>query len=204
MIDSFHFSVNSLWFVCERLIDNGNDYCIKRFEAIHNATGLTKYFRKQALKDEKEKSARNYVVKLHGTEIVIAFFTLKAGSIPFTEDVENLIFSKNTKLIPGIELVNIALNDYVLPKIKSLPFRVGEYIFHEIIEKLVLHVSSELGVKVLYLFALNKKLATYYKTWGVKFIEDSDYNIKLNKEWQSEYSLDCIFMYKPLIEIENN
>ena len=196
-----HFSFNSLWFDCERLTDNGNDFCLKRFEAIHDAQGLTQYLRKQALKDEKENSVRNYVVKLHGTEIIIAYFTLKAGSIPYTENAENLVFSKNTKLVPGIELVNIALNDFVLPKIKLLPFRVGEYIFHEIIEKLVIHVASEIGVKVLYLFAMNKQLAEYYKSWGFRMIEDSEYNDRLSQEWQSEYSSNCVFMYKPLAEI---
>lgn len=195
------FSVDSLLFDCERLIDNGNEFCIKRFNAFHDAEGLTYYLKKQALKDEKENSVRNYVVKLHGTEITIAYFTLKAGAIPYTETVDNLTFSKNTKLVPGIELVNIALNDIMLPKIKTLPFKVGEYIFYNIVEKLVLHVASEIGVKVLYLFAMNKKLAEYYKTWGFRMIEDDSYNDKLNEEWQSDYSQNCIFMYKPIAEI---
>lgn len=51
------FHIDSVWFDCERLIDNGNEYCTNRFIALHGADGLTHYFKKQALKDEKEHFA---------------------------------------------------------------------------------------------------------------------------------------------------
>lgn len=195
--------IESLLFDYERLCDNGNEYLLKRFVAVHNAEGITNYFQKQALKDEKDFSVRNYLVKLKGTEVVIACFSLKAGSIPFTDKVINLAFSKETKLVPGIELVNIALNDMALNIIKKLPVKAGKNIFYDIIQPIVIHISHEIGTKVLYLFAANPKLAEYYKTWGFFSVDDEPFNQRLTKDWQNEYSQKCIFMYKPVAEIMN-
>ena len=194
--------IKSELFSYERLIDNGNEYVLKRFAAIKDAVGITEYFQKQAIKDEKDFSVRNYVVKIKGTEILIACFTLKCGSIPYSEQAISLTFSKETKLVPGIELVNIALNDYSLRTIKGLNIQVGKNIFYDIVQPIVKHVSEEIGTKVLYLFAANQKLANYYKTWGFYPVEDDSYNKNLNNNWQNEYSQNCVFMYKPVAEIE--
>ena len=194
--------INSELFSYERLVDNGNEFLLNRFSAIKNAIGITKYFQKQALKDEKDFSVRNYVVKIKNTEILIACFTLKCGSIPYSEKAINLTFSKETKLVPGIELVNIALNDYSLKIIKGLNIQAGRNIFYDIIQPIVKHISEEIGTKVLYLFAVNKKLAEYYKTWGFYPVEDESFNERLNDNWQNEYSQNCVFMYKPVAEIE--
>ena len=153
------------------------------------------------LQDEKEHFARNYVVKLKETETVIAMFTLKSGSIPYNEGTEDIIFTKETKLVPGIELVNIALNDFCLGRLKQFSENVGKYIFFKIIQKIVFDVSEIIGVKVLYLFAANQKLAEYYKSWGFREIPDEKYKKKMQTEWQNEYSQGCIFMYKPIIEM---
>ena len=194
--------ISSEYFSYERLVDNGNEYLLRRFSAIHEATGITDYFQNQALKDEKDYSVRNYVVKIKGTEVLIACFTLKSGSVPFIENAVNLTFSKETKLIPGVELINIALNDYSLRIIKGLGIKAGRNIFYDIVQPIVKHISQEIGTKVLYLFAANKKLAEYYKTWGFYQVEDQLYNEQLNSNWQNEYSQNCIFMYKPVAEIE--
>ncbi|MBO4630275.1 MAG: hypothetical protein J5687_10030 [Treponema sp.] len=194
--------IKSELFSYERIIDNGNEYLLKRFAAIKDAVGITEYFQRQAIKDEKDFSVRNYVVKIKGTEILIACFTLKCGSIPYSEQAINLTFSKETKLVPGIELVNIALNDYSLRTIKGLNIQVGKNIFYDIVQPIVKHISEEVGTKVLYLFAANQKLANYYKTWGFYPVEDDSYNENLNNNWQNEYSQNCVFMYKPVAEIE--
>lgn len=194
--------INSEYFSYERLVDNGNEYCLRRFAAINEATGITNYFRNQAFKDEKDFSVRNYVVKLKGTEVLVACFSLKCGSIPYNEKVIDLKFTKETKLVPGLELVNIALNDYSLGIIKGLDIKVGRNIFYDIVQPIVKHISQEVGTKVLYLFAANQKLAQYYKTWGFYPVEDETFNERLSEDWQSEYSQNCIFMYKPVAEIE--
>lgn len=75
----------------------------------------------------------------------------KNGSIPYNEKSIELKFSKETKLVPGIELVNIALNDYSLKIIKQFDKKVGRNIFYDIIQPVVKHISEETGVKVLYL-----------------------------------------------------
>lgn len=193
-------NIESPLFDYERLID-GNEYSIKRFESVHGATGLTEYLKKQALKDEQDLYVRNYVVKIKNTEAVIAFFTLKAGAIPYSESAQSLTFTKETKLVPGIELVNIALNDYYISRIKKMPVKCGKYIFNEIIEKMILEISNVIGVKVIYLFAANQKLADYYETWGFYKNADKRFNDTLNQQWQNEYSKDCVFMYKPVAEI---
>ena len=192
--------IDSTLFDYERLID-GNEYAARRFVSVHNADGLTEYFQKQALQDEKDLYVRNYVVKFKGTECVAAYFTLKAGAIPFSENAENLSFTKETKLVPGVELVNIALNDVYLSRMKKIPMKYGQYIYNKIVEKIILEVSKTIGVKVIYLFAANPKLAEYYKTWGFYPVEDEPFNERLNKDWQNEYSQKCIFMYKPVAEI---
>lgn len=193
--------INSEYFSYERLVDNNNEFSLRRFAAIHNAEGITDYFRNQSMKDENDNSVRNYLVKLKGTEVLIGCFSLKNGSIPYNEKSIELKFSKETKLVPGIELVNIALNDYSLKIIKQFDKKVGRNIFYDIIQPVVKHISEETGVKVLYLFAANSKLANYYKTWGFYPVDDKSFNARLNEDWQSEYSQDCIFMYKPIVEI---
>lgn len=194
--------IASEYFSYERLVDNGNEFLLRRFSAINEADGITDYFQNQAMKDEKDNSVRNYVVKIKGTEVLIACFTLKSGSIPYIDNAVNLTFSKETKLIPGVELVNIALNDYSLKIIKGLGIKAGRNIFYDIIQPIVKHISQEIGTKVLYLFAVNDKLAEYYKSWGFYPIEDKSYNEQLNSSWQNKYSKNCIFMYKPVAEIE--
>ncbi|MBS7266893.1 MAG: hypothetical protein KIG83_10625 [Treponema sp.] len=194
--------IASEYFSYERLVDNGNEFLLRRFSAINEANGITDYFHNQAMKDEKDNSVRNYVVKIRGTEVLIACFTLKSGSIPYIDNAVNLTFSKETKLIPGVELVNIALNDYSLKIIKGLGIKAGRNIFYDIIQPIVKHISQEIGTKVLYLFAVNEKLAEYYKSWGFYSIEDELYNEQLNSSWQNKYSQNCIFMYKPVTEIE--
>lgn len=194
--------IDSEYFSYERLVDNGNEFLLRRFSAINEANGITDYFHNQAMKDEKDNSVRNYVVKIRGTEVLIACFTLKSGSIPYIDNAANLTFSKETKLIPGVELVNIALNDYSLKIIKGLGIKAGRNIFYDIIQPIVKHISQEIGTKVLYLFAVNEKLAEYYKSWGFYSIEDELYNEQLNSSWQNKYSQNCIFMYKPVTEIE--
>lgn len=194
--------IDSEYFSYERLVDNGNEFLLRRFSAINEANGITDYFHNQAMKDEKDNSVRNYVVKIRGTEVLIACFTLKSGSIPYIDNAVNLTFSKETKLIPGVELVNIALNDYSLKIIKGLGIKAGRNIFYDIIQPIVKHISQEIGTKVLYLFAVNEKLAEYYKSWGFYSIEDELYNEQLNSSWQNKYSQNCIFMYKPVTEIE--
>ena len=194
--------IASEYFSYERLVDNGNEFLLRRFSAINEANGITDYFHNQAMKDEKDNSVRNYVVKIRGTEVLIACFTLKSGSIPYIDNAVNLTFSKETKLIPGVELVNIALNDYSLKIIKGLGIKAGRNIFYDIIQPSVKHISQEIGTKVLYLFAVNEKLAEYYKSWGFYSIEDELYNEQLNSSWQNKYSQNCIFMYKPVTEIE--
>lgn len=193
--------IDSQLFDYERLVDNGNEFLVRRFKATHDADGLTKYFQKQAKIDDAENYTRNYVVKFKGTESVVAFFTLKAGAVPYTGASDRLLISKDTKLVPGIELVNIATNDIVARKTSELGIKVGEHIFHKIIEPVVLRISGELGVKVLYLFAANKRLADYYTSWGFSTVEDSEYNERLSAEWQNSYNSGCIFMYKPIAEI---
>ena len=80
--------INSEYFSYERLVDNNNECCLQRFAAIHGETGITNYFRTQAIK------------------------------------------------------------------------------------------------------------------WGFYSVEDELFNKNINKTWQNEYSKDCIFMYKPVAEIE--
>ena len=143
--------INSEYFSYERLVDNNNEFSLRRFAAIHNAEGITDYFRNQAMKDENDNSVRNYLVKLKGTEVLIGCFSLKNVSIPYNEKSIELKFSKETKLVPGIELVNIALNDYSLKIIKQFDKKVGRNIFYDIIQPVVKHISEETGVKVLYL-----------------------------------------------------
>ena len=68
---------------------------------------------------------------------------------------------------------------------------------------IVMHISHEIGTKVLFFFAANPKLAEYYKIWGFFPVDDEPFNKRLTKDWQNEYSQKCIFMYKPVAEIVN-
>ena len=46
--------IDSEYFSYERLVDNGNEFLLRRFSAINEANGITDYFHNQAMKDEKD------------------------------------------------------------------------------------------------------------------------------------------------------
>ena len=100
--------IASEYFSYERLVDNGNEFLLRRFSAINEANGITDYFHNQAMKDEKDNSVRNYVVKIRGTEVLIACFTLKSGSIPYIDNAVNLTFFFFLKRLDMIFLQNRA------------------------------------------------------------------------------------------------
>ena len=80
-------AIDSDIFTYEHLLDNCNHKLVYRFEALHNARGLTNYIKKQAEFDEKNNLAITYIVKKKDSEAIIAYFTLKAASIPFIDEV---------------------------------------------------------------------------------------------------------------------
>ena len=194
----------TILFDCERLLDNNNYYLVKtRFKAIKDAEGITSYFKKQSIKDDKDNYCRNYVIKLKNTEQIIACFSLKAGAIPYVENIEKVTISKDSKLIPAIEIVNVAINEYFKNAVKQIDEKIGKVLYFSVIEEIIKSVASIIGVQTVYLFAANEKLANYYESWGFHKIEDLAYNSKLAQEWQNTYSQNCIFMYKPTTEIIN-
>ena len=170
-----------------------------------NGQGLANYLKSYACEDELSNQMRTYIVRLKGTKECVGYFSLKAGLISCNEaeikEEDNI--TGDTKIIeefdtlPGIELANFAVNSLFVNKYEGLK-GVGFTIFSELILKIVNNVSKYVGVKMIYIFALNyDKLIDTYNRYGFRRLDPESEN-KLHQRVKPSYDEDCIFMYQLL------
>ncbi len=164
--------------------------------------GLDIYLKNCACLDEQNREMRTYLVRDMQTDELVGYFSLKAGLISLNEteaEIEDAKTGKHQSIrefdtLPGVELANFAVNSnyvHTYPYLKG----VGHVIFTEFILPLIDEVSSYIGVRMIYIFALPyDKLINRYERYGFKRLPEEQEN-DLHRRLKPRYDESCKFMY---------
>lgn len=170
--------------------DNPNliqDFCVANLSGL----GLERYLKELAESDEKDGSARTYLVKDKFSHELAAYFSLKTGL--FTIDAGNGYFYS----ISAVELSNFAVNSNYRknhPDAKNL----GSTVFAEFVLPLEKYLRTLVGIQAIYIYALPQdKLIEHYKTMGFNRLESEDEQF-VHQHVKPKYDDGCIFMYQLL------
>lgn len=178
-------------FYYEHLLDSSDNVNLIKDFCVSNTSGygLERYLKELAETDEKDGSARTYLIKDKFTHEIVAYFSLKAGL--FTIDADNGFFYS----ISAIELSNFAVNSSYRnnhPDSKNL----GSTVFAEFILPLVKYLQTMIGVQAIYIYALpENKLIKHYKTMGFNRLAPEDEKF-VHQHVKPKYDEGCVFMYQ--------
>lgn len=187
------FPLENDTFYCQHLTDSKENLSlIKKFSVAQpTGKGLELYLKKAAELEEKQSSARTYLVKAKNTDELVAYFTLKAGL--FTIDISDDCFYT----IPSAELANFAVNATFRKKHPETN-EIGVTIFSKFILPLVDFLRSFMGIQALYIYALpERRLMEYYKKIGFKRLSTEQEKF-VHQHVKPKYDDKCIFMYQML------
>ena len=182
-------------FYCSHLGTNLNDEkdIVNFTIADPNGLGLKDYLIYHAFGEEENNYMRTYLVRDNATNELVCFFSLKAGLISLNEMVENEKVSFDT--LPGIELANFAVNSSYIrqhPESKG----VGLLVYYDFILPIIRKVSEEVGVRIVYIFALPlTSLINRYQDYGFRRLP-SKQEEQLHRRIKPSYDENCIFMYQ--------
>jgi len=178
-------------FYYEHLLDSSENLRLIQDFCITNSSGygLERYIKELAESDEKDGSARTYLVKDKFSHEVVAYFSLKTGL--FTIDAEGGYFYS----ISAIELANFAVNSSYRknhPDAKNL----GSTVFVEFVLPLIRYVKTLVGIQAIYIYALPEdRLIEHYKTMGFNRLDAEDEKF-VHQHVKPKYDEGCIFMYQ--------
>ena len=203
-------------FICEPLTSKEEnleaiaDFMIDResdFRDLDEVIGLEAYLKRCAWEDDLKGDVKIYLIKDLEKGCIAAYFGLKAGmvvdneeGIPNEEDKIEAMEEFNAKLVaavsPGIEISHFAVNDNYRRLAGSVenPIRgLGAYFYPSFIYPIIENVSSEIGVRMIYLYAAgDEHLVEYYKNvFDFQECGDTDFYMPL----QPGYDGGCKFMY---------
>ena len=203
-------------FYCNHLgVSEKDEQDVKEFTIRdEKGTGLLNYIQQYAFPDEDSGTMRTYIVRDKFSSEMVGFFSLKAGLISYNEhdvaiiDEETgaeVVNSETGKIktrrvfdtLPGVELANFAVNQTYInnhPDYKG----VGLVIYQKFILPIINRVANEIGIKILYIFALPyKDLIGRYNAYGFSRL-DENYENEIHSRLKPEYDEACIFMYRML------
>ena len=181
-------TITSDIFRCDHLGKcEGDEEAILSFRS-SRGPGLERYLRFFAFTDESSGEMRTYLVRDIETGELVGYFSVKAGLVSMNEGEDGF------DTAPGIELANFAVNDQYIdnhPEAKG----IGLTIFRKFVIPIIEKVSSIVGAKICYIFALPKDdLIKRYKKYGfsrlAKPLEE-----ELHQRLKPRYDERCIFMY---------
>ena len=164
--------------------------------------GLSEYLKRYARQEEMNRSMRTYLVRDNETDECVGYFSLKAGLISLNEvevEVEDdatgeMHIEREFDTLPGVELANFAVNSAY---IERYPYQkgVGYVIFKKFIIPMIDAASENVGVKMVYIFALPYgSLMKRYERYGFRRLSDSQ-ETDLHKRLKPRYDESCKFMY---------
>ena len=157
--------------------------------------GLVYYLQHDAFPDEEAGVMRTYLVRDNRTSELAGYFSLKAGFVSFNEMETEA--GARFDVLPGVELANFAVNDGYIQKNPDSK-GAGAIIFKRLIVPIIENVSKQVGVKVIYIFALPvEALIHRYIQYGFKRLEP-DQEIDVHKRIKPRYDEGCIFMHQIL------
>lgn len=164
-----------------------------------DADGLVYYFRAPdgAIFDESNGTARTYVILDRKLDCIMGYFTVKAGQCYLNEGGW---LRKSYKVLPGVELAMLAVNDRYRELYDGPSFSFGEWIFEAFVLPKIKEASQLIGVKVIYIFALPYKpnLIEFYKKLG--FI-NPNYTTGAKRRIRTTlpaFDRGCVFMFQIL------
>ncbi len=185
-------------FTCNHLGSSPKDeQDVMQFSVMHpTGMGLVRYLQLRAFPDEDNGNMRTYVVRDNRSDELVAYFSLKAGLISLNEDIrDNNEVTFDT--LPGVEIANFAVNFNYLKKHSSLK-GVGKVIFNDFIVPIIQEASINIGMRLIYIFALPvPELIARYDEYGFVRL-DSKSEEELHRRLKPEYDMNCIFMYQLL------
>lgn len=192
-------------FYCDHLGVSENDeadimsFTIDRDEG----AGLLDYIQHHAFPEEDAGIMRTYVVRDNRSSEMVGYFSLKAGLISLNErQVESIDTKTGEKkevtvfdTLPGVEMANFAVNSTYVNNHKELK-GLGVVIFNQFILPIVRQASENIGVKILYIFALPYEdlIKSYQDRYGFSRLGDP-YEDELHKRLKPFYDRWCKFMY---------
>ena len=164
--------------------------------------GLSEYLKRFARQEEMNRSMRTYLVRDNETDECVGYFSLKAGLISLNEfevEVEDdatgeTHIEREFDTLPGVELANFAVNSAYVEK---YPYQkgVGYVIFKKFIIPMIDATSENVGVKMVYIFALPYgRLMKRYERYGFCRLSDSQ-ETDLHKRLKPRYDESCKFMF---------
>ena len=167
--------------------------------------GLLDYIQHYAFPEEEAGIMRTYIVRDNLSSELVGYFSLKAGLISLNEREEVIVDPKTGAekqkvvfdTLPGVELANFAVNQTYIrnhPGLKG----VGLVMFNSFIRPIVKQGAENIGIKILYLFALPyQELMSRYEDYGFSKLEDP-YEDQLHRRLKPFYDESCRFMYQIL------
>ena len=167
--------------------------------------GLLDYIRHYAFPEEDAGIMRTYMIRDNLSSELVGYFSLKAGLISLNEREEVIIDPETGEekkkvvfdTLPGVELANFAVNQTYIrnhPDLKG----VGLVIFNSFIRPIIRQSAENIGIKILYLFALPyQELMSRYKEYGFSRLDDP-YEDQLHSRLKPFYDESCRFMYQLL------
>lgn len=166
-------------------------------------SGLLEYIQHHAFPEEDAGIMRTYIVRDNKSSEMVGYFSLKAGLISLNErqiettDDETGEKKKVTVFdtLPGVELANFAVNSTYIQRHKEMK-GLGVVIFNQFILPIVRQTSENVGVKILYIFALpyDDLIKSYHDRYGFSRLADQ-YEDELHKRLKPFYDQYCKFMY---------
>lgn len=186
-------------FYCEHITATDEiKYLLENFSVEkETGRGLVDYLRYYAVEEEVSNKMRTYLVREHVTKELVGYFSLKAGMV--TQDEKTVLFRREFTSVPGVELANFAVNNSYKERHKEYK-GLGEIIFLDFVRPIAKIVSMQIGVRMLYIFALPySRLVNYYHKQlrfnRLPLLEE----YFTHKRIKPRYDRNCIFMYQ-LIE----
>lgn len=162
---------------------------ISTFSAPNNAIGLEIYLKKHAIRDERRKESRTYLVTDAVSGELACYFSLRAGLIAIREDDEGFY------TIPAVELSNFASSAIYRASSAKIA-KIGAYIFDRFVLPIVRDTAGWIGIRCLYVYALPfEKLIAYYGKLGFSRLPE-DAERFVHEHMKPLYDRDCVFMYQ--------
>ncbi|MBR1383888.1 MAG: hypothetical protein IJ555_08800 [Ruminococcus sp.] len=156
--------------------------------------GLLDYIQHFAFLEEDAGIMRTYLVRAKSSDELVGYFSIKAGLVSTNEHetASGIVFDT----VPGAELANFAVN---YSFVKKYDFNgLGSIIFENFIVPIIQKVSLDIGLKIIYIFALPyEKLIKTYSNYGFKRLSSKSED-ELHKRLKPRYDEACIFMFQQL------
>ncbi len=183
------------FFYCEHLTDSEeHKRLLSSFNTIRTeGIGLEYYLKCSAIRDELSNVARTYLIRDVNNKGLVAYFTLKAGSITVNE--ERRFFASKFDSLPGIELANFAVNGSYKEAHKEMT-GIGYIVLYYFVKPMLKEVANIIGANIFYIFALPQEtLLKHYMKMNFARL-DKRTEKKLHRRIKPRYDERCIFMYQ--------